>query len=91
VRLILASHSCVIRLTELKCLSRHHARVPGGKPGTWFELNQSEQMQMKAIDSLTVGARWLEQELETLLFAAAAALVIVGTVAVCLSVAPHWV
>jgi hypothetical protein len=31
------------------------------------ELNQSEKMQMKAIDSLTVGARWLEQELETLL------------------------
>jgi hypothetical protein len=48
-------------------------------------------MQMKAIDSLTVGARWLEQELETLLFAAAAALVIGGTVAVCLSVAPQWV
>jgi hypothetical protein len=48
-------------------------------------------MQMEAIDSLTEGARWLEQELETLLFAAAAALVIGGTVAMCLSVAPHWV
>jgi hypothetical protein len=42
-------------------------------------------MAMKAIGNCLVWARWLERELETLLFATAAALLAGGTIVICLS------